>query len=105
MNRRHCLLRRLMLTAGITVLQIVYTQDLFAQHRQVARLANHLLADLFEGLADLAVSGTESGARQSLMFPYPGVLKLVFGKCGDRAHQQAALAIRAQAQIDFIQAS
>src|SRR3989338_8975104 len=81
---------------------LAHSEDFLPQGCQVARLAKHLQADAFELGANLRIPGAETGARQGLMLPYPGVLLLVFGKCRNRAYQQAARAIRAQAQIGFI---
>jgi hypothetical protein len=74
-----------------------HCHDLLAQHIQVTRFAQYVVANDFKLLAYLRIAGTEACSRQRLVFPNPSVLLLIFGECGNGADQQAASAFRAQA--------
>ncbi len=74
-----------------------------AQPVEVARLRQHALADGFEARAHGGVAAAVARTRQRLVFPGPGLARLVLGEGVDAADQQAGGAIRAQAQVGVVQ--
>src|SRR3546814_6197505 len=66
-------------------------------------LFRSIAADRAPRVAQRNVAGHEARAHQRLVFPGPRAVVLVLVVAGQRRHQQALAAIRAQAHVDVVQ--
>ncbi len=76
-----------------------------AQRCGLARACQGLRAHLLELLQQRRIAGHAAGAHQRLVLPGPGALALVLPVAGQRRHQRALAAVRAQAHVDVVQAA
>ena len=77
--------------------------DFVGEFGPVARAGEDFGAQCVEGSADFAFAADEAGAGERLVFPRPRVFALVFFKRGDAVGKETAVAVRPQAQIDFVE--
>ena len=74
-----------------------------AQLLRVALPAEDVPADLGEAREQAAIASQRPGAHQGLVLPGPGLAGLVVGEGAQGAHQQALVAVRAQAHVHLVE--
>ncbi len=89
---------------GMGIQQLLaHLRHFAAQHGQFARLAQDRLPHRFEFPADRRVPGDVARPRQCLVFPRPGMPRLILAETFERAHQQPTRPVRSQPQVRLVE--